>query len=119
MDPNEIGRLLAAGEKSQNDADDLRERYDYHNPPTGTELLRNMCQVPDPQGADEEIVAEALKAFRKVALCFDRGGLAYQYKLSKAALEAFKRLVDPQASFLRWANQGAHDVDDLYRDEED
>ena len=96
MNPHEIGRLLAEGEISQNKADDLRERYDYHNLPAGPELLRNMCQVPAPQGTDEEIVTEALKAFRKVALCFDRGGLAYQYKLSKAALEAFERMTDPQ-----------------------
>ena len=74
MDPHEIGRLLAAGEISRNDADDLRERYDYHNLPTGPELLRNMCQVPEPQGTDEEIVTEALKAFRKVALCLTAVG---------------------------------------------
>ena len=96
MDPNEIGRLLAAGEISQNDADDLRERYDYHNLPTGPELLRNMCQVPDPQGTDEEIVTEALKAFRRFMAGYKYGGLAYQFKLSHAALPAFERMTDPQ-----------------------
>jgi len=63
---------------------------------TGSEALLKMCRVPEPEGADEELVREALKAFRKVASCFDRGGLAYEYKLAQAALAAFERLVDPQ-----------------------
>ncbi len=54
-----------------------------------------------PQGTDEELVREALKAFNMLALSYRRGGLAYQRRLSEAALEAFEhhdwceRLVDP------------------------
>ena len=50
----------------------------------------------DPEGTDEELVREALKAFRRFALSNRYGGMQYQYDLSKAALEAFERLVDPQ-----------------------
>ena len=63
---------------------------------TGPELLIKMCQVPDPQGTDEAIVTEALKAFRRLTSGNQYGGLAYQYKLAKAAIEAFERMTDPQ-----------------------
>lgn len=71
---------------------------------TGPELLRKMCQVPDPKGTDEELVREALKAYRRFMAGYERGGLAYQYKLSKAALAAFERLVDPQPAL--WTEEG-------------
>ena len=63
---------------------------------TGSEMLIKMCQVPDPQGTDEELIREALKSYRRVMAGNEYGVLAYQYKLSKVALEAFGRLVDPQ-----------------------
>ena len=63
---------------------------------TASELLIKMCQVPEPQGTDEEIVTEALKAFRSLVSGHQYGGLAYQYKLAKAALPAFERVTDPQ-----------------------
>ncbi len=73
---------------------------------TGSDLMIKMCQVPDPQGTDEQLVREALKAFRRFMAGYERGGLAYQYKLSKAALEAFKRLVDPQPALWTTAEEG-------------
>jgi len=85
----------------------------------GSEMLAQMCEIPEPQGTDEELVREALKSFRRLALSFRYGGLGYQCELSRAALAAFERLVDPQASFLRWANQPHHDVDEFYQDEEE
>jgi len=68
---------------------------------TGPDLLRQMCRVPEPQGTDEELVREALKSFRRIALMFDGGGLQYACTLSKAALEAFERLADLQPGLFQ------------------
>lgn len=52
--------------------------------------------IPEPRGSDEELIREALKRFRRLALAHRYGGLGYEYKLSKAALEAFERMTKPE-----------------------
>ena len=83
---------------------------------TGKEILIALARVPEPDGTDEELVREALKRYRSFMSGHQFGLLAYQYKLSRVALEAFERLIDPQTSFLRWANWGGQDVDEFYED---
>ena len=67
---------------------------------TGSEMLLDMCRVPEPQGTDEEIVREALAAYRRFMAGYQFGLLAYQYKLSRAATEAFERLVNSQPALF-------------------
>jgi hypothetical protein len=62
----------------------------------GRELLLSMCKTPDPEGTDEELVLEALKAYRQVCASFCYGGMGYGYKLSNAALDAFDRMTEQQ-----------------------
>jgi hypothetical protein len=51
---------------------------------------------PEPQGTDEELVREALKRHGRLALTRRYGGLGYEYKLSRAALQAFERMTKPK-----------------------
>ena len=62
----------------------------------GKEILVALARVPEPDGTDEELVREALKAYRNFMSARRYGLLAYQYKLSRAALPAFERMTDPQ-----------------------
>ncbi len=73
----------------------------------GSDLLIKLCQVPDPKGTDEELVREALKAFRRIMAGNEYGGLQYQYKLSRVALAAFERLVDLQPAL--WIEEGVRE----------
>ena len=68
---------------------------------TGSEMLLDICRVPEPQGTDEEIVREALAAYQRFMAGHQFGLLAYQFKLSQAALAAFERLVNPQPALFR------------------
>lgn len=68
---------------------------------------------PEPQGTDEELVREALKHYKRHAYQNRYGGMGYDLKLARAALDAFERLIVPQqGTFLEGANDDRADHDE-------
>ena len=61
----------------------------------GSRLLEEMCRIPEPKGSDAELVTQALKKYRNLALQHRYGGMGHDHALAKAALEAFERLMTP------------------------
>jgi hypothetical protein len=71
-------------------------KYAQDGPTPESRDLAEMCRIPEPEGTDEELVREALRSFRQLAGMFRYGGLAYEYKLARTALDAFERILEPK-----------------------